>query len=263
MKEYKGYFIDLDGTLYRGTELIPEALDFIRDLEQKGIPYLYLTNNSSRPPEQVAEKLRRFGFPARPAQVYTTALATAQYVRENLPSARVYVIGEEGLFKALEEAGCQITEDHPEAVVVGIDRQFTYEKMKKACLAIRAGAILIGTNADRALPTEEGLLPGSGSLVAGISAATGVKPLFIGKPEPIIIRYALKKLGVAPEEVLIVGDNLDTDIRAGIQGGMDTLLVFSGITTPEMAEKAEIKATHTARNLREWMNRVKEERRAH
>ncbi|MBH8598954.1 MULTISPECIES: TIGR01457 family HAD-type hydrolase [unclassified Thermoactinomyces] len=263
MKEYKGYFIDLDGTLYRGTELIPEALEFVRELDQKGIPHLYLTNNSSRTPEQVADKLRQFGFPARPGQVYTTALATAQYVQENFPDARVYVIGEEGLLQALKEKGCRITEEHPNAVVVGIDRGFTYKKMKKACLAIRAGATLIGTNADRALPTEEGLLPGSGSLVAGISAATGVKPLFIGKPEPIILRYALKKLGVAPEEVLIVGDNLDTDIRAGIEGGMDTLLVFTGITTPEMAEKAEIKATYTARNLREWMNRANEERRAH
>lgn len=252
MKRYRGYLIDLDGTLFRGTELIPGALSFIEKLVDADIPFLYLTNNSSRTPERVAEKLRGFGFPASPDQVYTSALATAQYLKEEMRSPSVFVIGEEGLKRAIREAGICITEDHPEAVVVGIDRQFTYEKMKKACLAIRNGAKFIGTNADRALPTEEGLLPGSGSLSMGIAAAAGVEPLFIGKPEPIIMRYALNKLGTAPEETLVVGDNLDTDILAGIRGGMDTLLVFSGITTQEMAEKSRIRATYYLDSLRDW-----------
>jgi 4-nitrophenyl phosphatase len=189
--------------------------------------------------------------------VYTTALATAQYLKEELHSPRVYVIGEEGLTGAIQEAGCEITEEKPDVVVVGLDRQFTYEKMKKACLAIRAGAKFIGTNADRALPTEEGLLPGSGSLSMAIASATGVKPLFIGKPEVIMVRYALKRLGVAPSDVLVVGDNLETDIRAGVNSGMDTLLVYTGVTTPEMAEKADIRATYSVKSLRDW---IKQER---
>lgn len=252
MKTYQGYFIDLDGTLYRGSELIPGALSFIDQLETKKIPYLYLTNNSSRTPEFVAGRLREFGFPATPDQVYTSALATAQYLKEELNTPSVYVIGESGLKQAITEAGCHITDQQPEAVVVGIDRDFTYEKMKTASLAIRAGAKFIGTNADRALPTEEGLLPGSGSLSMGIAAATGVQPLFIGKPEAIIMRYALKKLGTAPSETIVVGDNLDTDIRAGVNGGMDTLLVYTGLTTPEMAEQSTVKATYYLDSLREW-----------
>ncbi|MBA4493714.1 TIGR01457 family HAD-type hydrolase [Paenactinomyces guangxiensis] len=252
MKSYRGYLIDLDGTLFRGTEVIPEALSFMDQLSKANIPYLYLTNNSSRPPEKVAEKLRDFGFPAAPDQVYTSAQATAQYLQDEMNSPSVFVIGEEGLVRAVAGAGCEITEDRPQAVVVGIDRQFTYEKMKKASLAIRAGAAFIGTNADRALPTEEGLLPGSGSLSAGIAAATGIEPLFIGKPQPIILRYALQKLRTTPEETLIVGDNLETDIRAGVNGGIDTLLVFTGITTPEMAEQSSIRATYEVNRLSEW-----------
>jgi 4-nitrophenyl phosphatase len=260
MKMYRGFFLDLDGTLFRGTEVIPGAIQFVEWLESQGLPWLYLTNNSSRTPEQVAEKLRGFGFPARPEQVYTTALATAAFLREEFGSPRVYVIGEEGLQRAISEAGCEITDERPDVVVVGLDRQFTYEKMKKACLAIRAGARFIGTNADRALPTEEGLLPGSGSLSMAISASTGVQPLFIGKPEPVIMRYALRKLGTSPEETLVVGDNLDTDILAGIRGGMDTLLVLTGVTTPDLAKSSTIRATYTLHTLTEWIRQKRGER---
>ncbi len=251
MKQYKGYFIDLDGTLFRGSEVIPGAPEFVAQLNRNRIPYLYLTNNSTRSPEWVANKLRGMGFPAKKDQVFTTALATARYLREEelMP---VYVVGEEGLFQAISDAGIVITDQNPDAVVVGLDRSFTYEKMKKACLAIRAGAKLIGTNADLALPTEEGLWPGSGSLAVGIAAAAGTEPFFIGKPEPIIMHYALKKIGLKPDEVLVVGDNLQTDILAGINGGMDTLLVYTGVTTPQMAESSDLKATYTVSNLSNW-----------
>ncbi|SFI87361.1 TIGR01457 family HAD-type hydrolase [Thermoflavimicrobium dichotomicum] len=252
MKKYEGYLIDLDGTLYRGSEMIPDAVEFIKRLQQAERRYLYLTNNSSRLPEQVAERLRAFGFPAKPEQVYTSALATANYLKEELSSPYVYVIGEEGLKRAIEEAGCTLTENNPEVVVVGIDRQFTYEKMKKASLFIRQGAQLIGSNPDKALPTEIGLLPGAGSLIAAIATATGVKPLIIGKPEPIILRYALEKLGSSPENTLIIGDNLETDILAGVNSQIDTLLVYSGVTTPEMYEHSSISATYQVASLSEW-----------
>lgn len=252
MKQYKGYFIDLDGTLFRGEEVIPGALEFVSQLNRKQIPYLYLTNNSTRSPEWVANKLQRMGYPARKEQVFTTALATARYLQEKEGEMSVYVVGEEGLFQAISEAGIVITDQNPDAVVVGLDRSFTYEKMKKACLAIRAGAKLIGTNADLALPTEEGLWPGSGSLAVAIAAASGTKPFFIGKPEPVIMHYALKKIGLNPEEVLVVGDNLQTDILAGKNGGMDTLLVYTGVTTPQMAKSSDLKATYAVDNLSDW-----------
>lgn len=259
MKHFQGYLIDLDGTLFRGTELIDGALEFIEWLHEQDVPYLYLTNNSTRTPEEVAKKLRGFGFPATAEQVYTSALASAEYVKQELNASSAYVIGEAGLLEALQEQGIRITEENPDVVVSGLDRSFTYDKMIKACLSIRAGATFIGTNGDRALPTEAGLLPGSGSLAMGIAYATGVHPLFIGKPEPIIMRYALRVLNVPPKRVLVIGDNLDTDILAGVKSGIDTLLVYTGITTKEMAQASDVRATYEAEDLREWIKRVKGE----
>lgn len=253
MKEYKGYLIDLDGTLYRGDQVIPGALEFVSWLSENKIPYLFLTNNSTRSPKWVAEKLRRFGFPAEAEQVYTSSLACARYLEEKEEVKSVYIVGEEGLYQAITDAGFVLTDNQPDAVVVGLDRAFTYEKMKKAFLGIQAGALFIGTNADRALPTEDGLWPGSGSLAMGIAAAAGRNPRFIGKPEPVMMRYALEKLGCKKEEVLVIGDNLQTDILAGVRGGMDTLLVYTGITTPEMAKRSEIQATYAVDDLTCWM----------
>ncbi|MFC4076097.1 TIGR01457 family HAD-type hydrolase [Salinithrix halophila] len=250
---YRGYLIDLDGTLFRGKEVIPEGLQFIEKLEERGLSYLYLTNNSSRRPEQVAEKLRGFGYPAHPEQVVTSSAATARTLVESFgrpPS--VYPIGEEGLVCALEGAGCRIVTDRPDAVVVGIDRTFSYDKMKTAVLAIRAGARYFGTNGDLVLPTEEGLLPGSGSLCTAVAVASGVKPTLIGKPEKPIVDMALKRLGLPPEETVIVGDNLATDIQAGVNTGIDTLLVFTGVTTPKEHAGADISATYTLDSLKDW-----------
>jgi 4-nitrophenyl phosphatase len=252
MKRYRGYIIDLDGTLYRGNQVIPEALDFVKRLQKRGVPYLYVTNNSSRLPEQVAEHLSLLGFPATPNQVYTSALATARYLQEELSSPAVYVIGEEGLQKAIEQTDCRLDLESPEAVVVGIDRQFTYEKMKKACLYIRQGARFIGTNPDLVLPTEEGLCPGAGSLLRGIASSTNQEPVIIGKPETIMIQYALTRLGVRAEETLIVGDNLATDIFVGNRMQIDTLLVFTGVTTPAMCQHSKIKSTYQVDSLQSW-----------
>ncbi|PTM57687.1 TIGR01457 family HAD-type hydrolase [Desmospora activa] len=251
-QRYRGYLIDLDGTLFRGREVIEGGLSLIMGLEKRGIPYLYLTNNASRRPEQVAERLQAFGYPAQPEQVVTSAQATAHWMRERFHRPAVYAIGEEGLQEALREAGCTFSEQQPDAVVMGIDRSYSYEKMKTACLAIRAGARFIGTNGDLALPTDEGLLPGNGSLIAGVAAATGTQPVLIGKPERPIMDFALERLGTAPEETLVVGDNLMTDIQAGVNAGIDTLLVFSGVTTPAEYRQATIQATHTCDDLREW-----------
>ncbi|MGN7469395.1 TIGR01457 family HAD-type hydrolase [Brevibacillus sp. SAFN-007a] len=257
MNPYKGYLIDLDGTIYRGREPIPGAAEFVRYLKANGIPYLFLTNNSSATAEQVAARLSGMGVEATAQDVYTTSMATVKYLQEKAPAgASVYAIGEEGLLSQLEAAGFRLTADHPAYVIVGIDRAFTYEKLSIAASAIRAGATFIATNADAALPTDNGLFPGNGSLVAAVSVASGTKPLVIGKPEPIIVRYALSVLGTKARETLIVGDNLFTDIEAGANSGLDSLLVLTGYSTREEAARHKVQPTHIADDLREWQLRI-------
>lgn len=252
MQKYQGYLIDLDGTMYKGTERIEAASDFVKRLREKGIPYLFVTNNSSRTPSQVAEKLQGFDIPAEENQVFTTSQATANYIYSQNPLASVYVIGEEGLKTAIKEKGFQLAGENADYVVVGIDREISYEKLAIACLAVRNGAAFISTNGDIALPTERGLLPGNGSITAVISVSTQTKPLFIGKPESIIMDQALKVLGTAKEETLMVGDYYDTDILAGINAGIDTLLVHTGVTTKELLAGYDQKPTYAIDSLEEW-----------
>lgn len=252
LKKYKGYLIDLDGTMYRGTELIEEAAQFVKKLVDQQIPYLFVTNNSSRTPSQVAEKLRGFGIPAEENQVFTTSQATANYIYEQNPNGTVYAIGEEGIRTALSEKGFTFAEEHADFVVVGIDREINYEKLAIGCLAVRNGATFISTNADIALPTERGFLPGNGSITSVITVSTGTKPIFIGKPESIIMNQALKVLGVNKEETLMVGDYYDTDILAGINAGMDTLLVHTGVTTKELLKNYDIQPTYALESLDQW-----------
>lgn len=252
MKNYKGYLIDLDGTMYRGSERIEAASDFVKRLIESGIPYLFVTNNSSRTPVQVAEKLRAFDIPVTEQQVFTTSQATANYIYEKKQDATVYIIGEEGLRTAIAEKGLNEAGENAEFVVMGIDREISYEKLAVACLAVRNGATLISTNGDIAIPTERGLLPGNGSLTSVVSVSTQTKPIFIGKPESIIMAQALKVLGTAKEETLMVGDYYDTDIMAGINAGMDTLLVHTGVTTRELLEGYEVKPTYTVDTLDQW-----------
>lgn len=252
MKNYQGYLIDLDGTMYRGTEKIEAAAEFIQRLNKKEIPYLFVTNNSSRTPEQVAKKLNDFEIPTTPNQVFTTSMATAQYIYDLKPQSSIYVIGEEGIKDALKKKGFILKDERPDFVVVGIDREINYEKLALACLAVRNGATFISTNADIALPTERGFLPGNGSITSVITVSTQTDPVFIGKPEPIIMEQALAFLGTKKEETIMVGDFYDTDIMAGIRSGMDTLLVHTGVTTKEQLKEKEIQPTYSLESLSEW-----------
>lgn len=252
LKSYKGYLIDLDGTMYKGTEKIEAAADFVKKLYAKGIPYLFVTNNSSRTPEQVAQKLREFDIPAEEHQVFTTSQATANYIYEQKQNASVYAIGEEGIQTALEERKFSFAGENAEYVVIGIDREISYEKLAVACLAVRNGAVFISTNADIAIPTERGLLPGNGSLTSVIAVSTQTKPIFIGKPESIIMEQALKILGTAKEETLMVGDYYDTDILAGMNAGLDTLLVHTGVTTKELLSNYNRMPTYAIDSLDQW-----------
>ncbi|MED4784117.1 TIGR01457 family HAD-type hydrolase [Brevibacillus choshinensis] len=254
---YKGYLLDLDGTIYRGGEAIPGAAAFISYLKEQRIPYLYLTNNSSASPEHVADRLCAMGIDAKPADVYTSSMATATYLKVRASAGtKVYMIGEQGLRDQLTASGFEITEDSPAYVVVGIDREFSYEKLATAARAVRAGAVLLATNTDAALPTEIGLYPGNGSLVAAVSVAAATKPIVIGKPQSIIVNYALDILGTRAKETLIVGDNLYTDIEAGANSGLDSMLVLTGYSNREEAAVHPARPTHIAEDLTDWIKKL-------
>ncbi|WLD95457.1 TIGR01457 family HAD-type hydrolase [Alkalihalobacillus sp. AL-G] len=249
---YEGYLIDLDGTMYRGKERIEEAVTFVKALKAKGVPYLFVTNNSSSTREQVAERLERFDVPASAEQVFNSSMATAEYIDKDKRGASVYMIGEKGLQESLMQKGIKLVHENPDYVVMGIDRGLTYEKLANACLAVRNGATLLSTNKDVAFPSERGFVPGNGALTAVVSVSTGVKPIFIGKPEPIIMELAMEKLGVAKEKTVMVGDNYHTDILAGMNAGLDTLLVYTGVTAESDLSNLERQPTHTIESLDQW-----------
>ncbi|MCT1403833.1 TIGR01457 family HAD-type hydrolase [Paenibacillus sp. p3-SID867] len=238
----KGLLIDLDGTLYHGRYRIEGADLLIERLKEMQIPFLYVTNNSSRTPEQVAAHLMEMGIPALPEEVCTSSLAAAKYIAEESPGARVAMLGEEGLREALLSAGLNIVEQSPEYVIQGIDRSFHYEKLTRAVRWIQEGAASILTNPDLQLPSDTGLMPGAGSLGAAIEAASGVKPTVIGKPSSILMKFASDRLGLAPEDIYVIGDNIRTDIAAGAHAGCKTVLVMTGITT-DLNMEAHMEAT--------------------
>lgn len=253
MKKYQGYFIDLDGTTYKGKKRIPAAARFIRRLQKAGKTILFVTNNSTRTPEFVADNLRQnHNINVTAENIYTTALATADYLDKVAGSKRkVYVVGESGLKTALLRRHFEIS-DQPDYVVVGLDSHVTYEKLEKAVLLIRAGAAFIGTNADSNLPNEKGMVPGAGSIIKLVEYATQRKPVMIGKPEPIIMQMALQRARLAKEQVVMVGDNYLTDIQAAINVQMDSLLVYTGLSTPQQVSKQAVQPTNTVMSLDEW-----------
>ncbi|HET7627986.1 MAG TPA: TIGR01457 family HAD-type hydrolase [Bacillales bacterium] len=253
MKRYDGYLLDLDGTIYRGNERIEEAAAFVEGLRNGGIPYMYVTNNSSLLPEQAAEKLNRLGLPTEPRQVMTSAMATARTLAEEKRHESVYVIGEAGVKEALREHKFRLVNEKADVVVVGIDREITYDKLAGACLELQRGADFYSTNPDVAFPSERGLVPGNGSLTVLLETASGRKATYVGKPEPAIIEHALEVMGTDRTRTLMVGDNYDTDILAGMRAGLDTLLVHTGVTTKKALARYEKMPTYTADSLEQWM----------
>ncbi|GGK05317.1 haloacid dehalogenase [Lentibacillus kapialis] len=256
MDRYSAYLIDLDGTMYWGDSPIEFAAEFVDTLASRRIPYLFLTNNSSKTQAQVSDKLQKMNIHSTPDRVFTSSMATAKYISQMKKGARCYVIGEEGLHDALIKEGHAITEDNCDVVVIGIDREVTYEKLSKACRGVRNGAALISTNADAALPTGRGLEPGNGAVTSVVTVSTGVQPTFIGKPESIIMEQALEQIGTSKKETLMVGDNYHTDILAGINADIDTLMVFTGVTPYNDLSAFEKKPTYHAHNLKEWIGLI-------
>lgn len=230
----KAFVIDMDGVLYVGQQRLPGARQFLSYLEEQDIPFILATNNSTLTPTQYVAKLGAMGIEVTEDRILTSGQATALYLSQVAPArARLYAIGEAGLISPLKEQGFHLTEEEVDYVVVGLDRQLTYEKLEIATLAIRAGATFIGTNPDTTLPTEQGLVPGTGATLAALEAATGASPLIIGKPEPILLRLAMEKMGLPSEGTAIIGDRLETDILGGREAGVITILVLTGISDRE------------------------------
>ncbi|HES9304377.1 TIGR01457 family HAD-type hydrolase [Streptococcus pyogenes] len=250
---YKGYLIDLDGTIYQGKNRIPAGERFIKRLQEKGIPYLLVTNNTTRTPEMVQSMLaNQFHVETGIETIYTATMATVDYMNDMNRGKTAYVIGETGLKSAIAAAGYVEELENPAYVVVGLDSQVTYEMLAIATLAIQKGALFIGTNPDLNIPTERGLMPGAGALNALLEAATRVKPVFIGKPNAIIMNKSLEVLGIQRSEAVMVGDNYLTDIIAGIQNDIATILVTTGFTRPEEVPTLPIQPDHVLSSLDEW-----------
>jgi 4-nitrophenyl phosphatase len=233
--------IDMDGVLYRGSEAIPGTAGFIEFLRERGIGFVLATNNATRTPQQFVDKLAAMGVEVRVGEVLTSSQATAGYLAGIAPpGARVFAVGMDGLWTALREAGFSLVEEGAEFVVVGMDFAVCYERLAQAALQIRAGARFIGTNPDRTFPSERGIVPGAGSLLALLEAATDIKPTVIGKPETAMIEQALARLRAQAVTTAILGDRLETDILAGQRAGLCTWLVLSGVTSRAMLEDSQI-----------------------
>jgi 4-nitrophenyl phosphatase len=249
--------IDMDGVLYRGNEALPGTSDFVEFLRRRGIGFVLATNNSTRTPEQFVDKLARMGMTVGADEVLTSAQATAGHLSGIAPpGTRVFVVGQEGLRTALHGAGFRLVERDAEFVVAGMDFAICYERLAQATLQIRAGATFIGTNPDRTFPSERGIVPGAGSLLAFLEAATGTKPLIIGKPGTAMMEQALAHMRAQPATTAILGDRLETDILAGRRAGLMTLLVLSGVTDRTSLAASEIQPDqvfeHVAHLLAVW-----------
>ncbi len=250
--QIRGVLFDMDGVIYHGTQRLDGVLEFLNWLEY---PYLFVTNNSTRTPETVVERLAKMNIAAKSEQILTSSLAAALYLRRiTQPGTHVYIIGETGLHTALTEIGFVITDDSPEYVVVGLDHEFNDEKLKTAAAAIQNGATLIATNTDRAIVTEKGVQPGTGTIVAKVEEVAGQKAAMVmGKPERRIFEMAAQRLGLEAHQLMMIGDNLETDIQGGQAAGLMTVLVLTGITSLADAQQSTIEPDFVMADLSELM----------
>lgn len=235
IKEKTGFIIDMDGVIYHGNKLLPGVTDFLKWLEESGKKYLFLTNSSERTPKELHEKLKRLGIIVDEEHFYTSALATASFLANQKPNGSAYIIGDAGLIHALYSVGYTVNNVNPDYVVVGDTHSYNFEKVELAVNLVIRGAKLIGTNSDISGPIEVGITPSTKALIAPIEIASGKRAYYVGKPNPLMMRSALKRLGVKREDSIVIGDRMDTDVRCGLESEIDTLLVLSGIT-----ERSEI-----------------------
>ena len=227
----RGFICDMDGVIYHGNRILPGVPEFIQWLHDENKEYLFLTNNSGYTPKELQQKLARMGLDVSEEHFYTSALATAAFLREQAPGCSVFAIGEAGLLNALYDAGITMNDVDPDYVIIGEGNTYNYENILKAVRLVLKGAKLIGTNSDLTGPAEDGIIPACRAMIAPIEMATGQNAYFVGKPNPLMMRTGLRILGVHSEEAAMIGDRMDTDMVAGIESGLDTVLVLSGITS--------------------------------
>ncbi|HKK43527.1 MAG TPA: HAD-IIA family hydrolase [Bacteroidales bacterium] len=233
IKNKLGFIIDMDGVIYHGNKLLPGVTDFVAWLESAGKKFLFLTNSSERTPRELHEKLKRLGIKVGEEHFYTSALATASFLANQKPDGSAYVIGEAGLIHALYSVGYSVNNVNPDYVVVGDTHNYNFEQIQLGLNLVIKGAKLIGTNSDVSGPVEDGVIPSTKALIAPIEIASGKKAYFVGKPNPLMMRSGLKRLGMRREDTIVIGDRMDTDILCGLESEIDTLLVLSGITAQD------------------------------
>ncbi|MBL8995070.1 MAG: HAD family hydrolase [Spirochaetia bacterium] len=256
IRSKKSFICDMDGVIYHGNKILPGAKEFVQWLQAEKKKFLFLTNSSERSPRELAEKLSRMGLEIPEDHFYTSALATAAFLASQKERGSAFVIGEAGLINALYDAGYTMNNVNPDYVVVGETRAYNFEKIEQAINLILKGARLIGANSDLTGPTETGIMPATKALVAPIELATGREAYFVGKPNPLIMRSALKKLDAVPADSIIIGDRMDTDIIAGIESGIDTILVLTGISTRETVNDFAYRPTYILEGLGELVKAV-------
>jgi NagD protein len=251
MSELEYYLLDMDGVLVHEDQALPGAQQFIRDLAGAGKGFLVLTNNSIYTPRDLSARLAASGFDVPVGSLWTSALATAQFLDGQRPGGTAHVVGEAGLTTALHDIGYVLTDRAPDYVVLGETRTYSFEAITRAIRLIRGGARFIATNPDVVGPSAEGVLPATGAVAALITRATGVEPYFVGKPNPLMMRSALNALGAHSENTAMVGDRMDTDIVAGLEAGLHTILVLSGVTAPDELERYPYRANEVVTGVGE------------
>ncbi len=233
IREKIGFICDMDGVIYHGNQILPGVTEFVNWMIENEKRFVFLTNSAERTPHELSMKLERMGLSVPADNFYTSALATAAFLDSQRPGCTAYVIGEAALSKALYDRGIYMNDVNPDYVVVGETRSYSFEKLEKAINLVRKGAKLIGSNPDTTGPVENGIIPATGALISPIEIATGKKAYFVGKPNPLMLRQGLKKIDCHSSEIVFIGDRMDTDIIAGIESNVDTVLVLSGVTREE------------------------------
>ena len=237
IRNKKGFICDMDGVIYHGNKILDGVADFVNWMIDNDKKFVFLTNSPERTPHELSMKLERMGLKVSADHFYTSAMATAAFLKSQASDCTAYVIGEAALTKALYDQGIYMNDINPDYVVVGETRSYNFEKIEKAIELVNKGAKLIGANPDITGPTEKGVMPATGSLIAPIEIATGKKAYFVGKPNPLMLRHGLKKIGCHSEEIAFIGDRMDTDIIAGIESNVDTVLVLTGVTATSDIDK--------------------------
>ena len=232
-----GFICDMDGVIYHGNKILPGVHEFISWLLENDKKFIFLTNSPEKTPQELSMKLERMGLQVTADHFYTSAMATAAFLSSQKPGCTAYVIGEAALTKALYDEDINMNDVNPDYVVVGETRSYNFEKIEKAIELVNKGAKLIGANPDITGPTERGVMPATGSLIAPIEIATGKKAYFVGKPNPLMLRHGLRRLKCHSADIVFIGDRMDTDIIAGIESNVDTVLVLSGVTSREDIDK--------------------------